>query len=175
MTRVNMLFTVTDKKGHFVTDLTKNDFTVAENKKPQPILEFTAESDLPLRLAILIDTSGSITDRFKFQQEAANNFIHGVMREQDKAIVVAFDSSAELVADLTSDTGVLENAVRNLRPGGGNGALRCHLLCLQGTADERSTYVQVPARDGDFEATDWITPAVIAATRRWRWRNARTR
>jgi VWFA-related protein len=119
VTRVNMLFTVTDKKGRFVTDLTREDFTVAENKKPQPILEFTAESDLPLRLAILIDTSGSITDRFKFQQEAANNFIHNVMRQQDKAIIVAFDSSAELVADLTSDVGVLENAVHNLRAGGG--------------------------------------------------------
>lgn len=119
VTRVNMLFTVTDKKGHFVTDLTRGDFSVAENKKPQPILEFTAESDLPLRLAILIDTSGSITDRFKFQQEAANNFINNVMRTQDKAIVVAFDSSAELVADLTSDTHVLENAVHNLRAGGG--------------------------------------------------------
>ena len=119
VTRVNMLFTVTDKKGRFVTDLTRGDFTVAENKKPQPIMEFTAESDLPLRLAILVDTSGSITDRFHFQQEAANNFIHGVMRQQDKAIVVAFDSSTELVADLTSDTRVLENAVRDLRPGGG--------------------------------------------------------
>jgi len=119
VTRVNMLFTVTDKKGRFVTDLTRDDFTVAENKKPQPILEFTAESDLPLRLAILIDTSGSITDRFKFQQEAANNFIHNVMRPQDKAIIVAFDSSAELVADLTSDIGTLENAVHNLRAGGG--------------------------------------------------------
>jgi VWFA-related protein len=114
-----MLFTVTDKKGRFVTDLVKDDFTVAENKKPQPILEFTAESDLPLRLAILIDTSGSITDRFKFQQEAANNFIHDVMRPQDKAIIVAFDSSAELVADMTSDIGTLENAVHNLRAGGG--------------------------------------------------------
>jgi Ca-activated chloride channel family protein len=119
VTRVNMLFTVTDKKGRFVTDLTRSDFTVAENKKPQSILEFTAESDLPLRLAILIDTSGSISDRFKFQQEAANNFIHDVMRPQDKAIVVAFDSSAELVADLTSDVATLENAVHNLRPGGG--------------------------------------------------------
>jgi len=119
VTRVNMLFTVTDKKGRFVTELNRDDFTVAENKKPQPILEFTAESDLPLRLAILIDTSGSITDRFKFQQEAANNFIHDVMRPQDKAIVVAFDSSAELVADMTSDIGVLENAVHDLRAGGG--------------------------------------------------------
>ena len=80
VTRVNMLFTVTDKKGRFVTDLNRNDFEVFENKKPQTIMEFTSETDLPLRLAILIDTSNSIRDRFKFQQEAATNFINGVMR-----------------------------------------------------------------------------------------------
>jgi Ca-activated chloride channel family protein len=119
VTRVNMLFAVTDKRGHFVTDLTRDDFTIFENKKEQAIREFTSESDLPLRLAILIDTSNSIRDRFHFQQEAAENFINGVMRDQDKAIVVSFDTAAELAADLTSDTHVLENAVRNLRPGGG--------------------------------------------------------
>jgi Ca-activated chloride channel homolog len=119
VTRVNMLFTVTDHKGRFVTDLTRNDFQVFENKKPQSIMEFTSETDLPLRLAILIDTSNSIRDRFRFQQEAATNFINGVMRAQDKAVIVSFDTAAELVADLTSDTNKLENAVRDLRPGGG--------------------------------------------------------
>lgn len=119
VTRVNMLFTVTDKKGRFITDLKKDDFQVFENKKPQDILEFTAETDLPLRLAVLVDTSNSIRDRFHFQQEAATNFINSVMRKQDKAIVVSFDTSAELVADMTSNTNTLENAVRNMRPGGG--------------------------------------------------------
>ena len=65
--RVNMLFTVTDKKGKFITDLGKDDFQVIENKKAQGIQEFTAESDLPLRIAILIDTSNSIRDRFRYQ------------------------------------------------------------------------------------------------------------
>ncbi len=119
VTRVNMLFTVTDKRGHFITDLNKNDFEVFESKKPQDILEFASETDLPLRLAILIDTSNSIRDRFRFQQEAATNFINSVMRDQDKAIIVSFDTAAELVADLTNDTGKLENAIRDLRPGGG--------------------------------------------------------
>src|SRR5438105_481029 len=73
--RVNLLFTVSDKKGRFVTDLGKDDFDISENKKPQHILEFTAETNLPLRLAILIDTSNSIRDRFRFQQEAATRFI----------------------------------------------------------------------------------------------------
>ena len=80
VTRVNLLFTVTDKKGRFVTDLTKDDFEVIESKKPQKILEFTAESDLPLRLGILIDTSNSIRERFKFEQEAAIEFINNVVR-----------------------------------------------------------------------------------------------
>ena len=151
VTRVNMLFTVTDKHGRFITDLNKNDFQVFENKKPQQILEFTAETDLPLRLAVLVDTSNSIRDRFHFQQEAATNFINSVMRTQDKAIIVSFDTSAELAADMTNNTNVLENAVRNLRPGGGHRALRRYLLRLQGQADARSADVQVPARHGDLK------------------------
>jgi Ca-activated chloride channel homolog len=119
VTRVNMLFTVTDKHGRFVTDLTRNDFEVFEDKKPQAISEFTSETDLPLRLAILVDTSNSIRDRFRFQQEAAVNFINGVIHDQDKAIIVSFDSSTELVADLTGDTAKLEKSIRDLRPGGG--------------------------------------------------------
>ena len=111
-----MLFTVTDKRGRFVTDLNRGDFTILENKKPQVIKEFTAETDLPLRLAILIDTSASVTDRFHFQQEAASNFINSVVRDQDKAIVVSFDTAAELAADLTGDTRVFDNAVRGFAP-----------------------------------------------------------
>src|SRR5271166_6128931 len=120
VTRVNMLFTVTDKKGRFVTDLMKDDFQVFENKTPQAIAEFTAETDLPLRLGILIDTSNSIRERFKFEQEAAISFINSVVRYgHDKAMVVSFDTSAELVADLIDDTEKLQAAIRSLRPGGG--------------------------------------------------------
>jgi len=120
VTRVNMLFTVTDKKGRFVTDLTKDDFQVFENKTPQTIAEFTAETDLPLRLGILIDTSNSIRERFKFEQEAAISFINSVVHQgHDKAMVVSFDTSAELVADLIDDTEKLQTAIRGLRPGGG--------------------------------------------------------
>jgi Ca-activated chloride channel family protein len=120
VTRVQLLFTVSDKKGRFVSDLSKDDFEVFESKKPQTIVEFTAETDLPLRLAILIDTSNSIRDRFKFQQEAATDFINTVIRaHEDKAVIVSFDTAAELVADLTDDTEKLAAAIRGLRPGGG--------------------------------------------------------
>ncbi|MGA2269208.1 MAG: VWA domain-containing protein [Bryobacteraceae bacterium] len=120
VTRVNLLFTVTDKKGRFVTDLAKNDFEVVEVKRPQTISDFTAESDLPLRLGILIDTSNSIRERFKFEQEAAAQFINSVMRTNlDKALVVSFDTSAELVSDLITDTDKLTASIRDLHPGGG--------------------------------------------------------
>ncbi len=120
VTRVNLLFTVTDKKGRFITDLGKDDFEVVDGKRRQTISDFAAESDLPLRLGILIDTSNSIRERFKFEQEAASQFIDSVMRTNlDKALVVSFDTSAELVADLISDTDKLTAAIRDLHPGGG--------------------------------------------------------
>jgi len=120
VTRVNVLFTASDRKGRFITNLVKDDFQVFEGKKQQTILEFTAESDLPLRLAVLIDTSNSIRERFKFEQEAAIEFINSLLRPQaDKAVVVSFDTTAELVADLTSDLEKLAKSVRELRAGGG--------------------------------------------------------
>jgi len=118
--RVNLLFTVSDRRGRFITGLSKDDFIVREGKVPQKILEFSSESNLPLRLAILVDSSNSIRDRFKFIQEAAIEFINSVMRpEVDKAMVVSFDTSAELQADLTSDKDMLARTIRSLHPGGG--------------------------------------------------------
>ena len=118
--RVGLLFTVVDKKGRFVTNLDKQDFDIVENKRPQNILEFTAETNLPLRLAILVDTSNSIRDRFRFQQDAAVEFLKSAVRpRQDKAIIVSFDSSTQLATDLTDDIVKLEKGVRDLRVGGG--------------------------------------------------------
>lgn len=120
VTRVNLLFTVTDRRGRFVTGLTKDDFEVREGKNRQTILEFAAESDLPLRLVILIDTSNSVRDRFRFIQEAAIEFLNSVMRPgQDKASIISFDTSPELQADLTDNLELLTNKIRELRPGGG--------------------------------------------------------
>lgn len=120
VTRVNMLFTVMDKKGRFVTNLTKDDFELLENKRSQAIQEFSAETDLPLRLGILIDTSNSVRDRFKFEQQAATEFIHSVMTaSRDKAMLVSFDSSAEMVSDLVDQPNQIIKGINALRPGGG--------------------------------------------------------
>jgi VWFA-related protein len=120
VTNVPLLFTVSDKKGKFVTDLAKDDFELIENKRPQRILQFTAETDLPLRLGILIDTSNSIRERFRFEQEAASEFVNSVVHPHvDKAMVVSFDTEAELRSDLSDDPLEVGNAIRALRPGGG--------------------------------------------------------
>ncbi len=154
VTRVNVLFTVTDKKGRFVTDLGRNDFEVLENKRPQNIMEFTAETDLPLRLAILVDTSNSVRDRFRFIQEAAIEFINSVMRKQDKALAVSFDSSAELVDDLDDNPEKLTNSIRELRPGGGTALYDAiYFACRDKLAAERPRHkfrrAMVILSDGD--------------------------
>jgi len=119
-TQVNVLFTVTDKKGRFVTDLTVNDFEVIENKKPQFIQQFTAESDLPLRLGLLIDTSNSIRDKFRFEQQAAIRFMNDVIRpKDDRILLVGFDTAPVMVSDLTNDMEALEKGVNHMLPAGG--------------------------------------------------------
>jgi Ca-activated chloride channel family protein len=161
VTRVQLLFTVSDKKGRFVNNLTKQDFEIFEYKKPQSIVEFTAESDLPLRLAILIDTSNSIRERFRFQQEAATDFINTVVRaHEDKAIVVSFDTSAELVADLTDDTEKLTNAIRSLRPGGGTALydaifFACRDKLMQDQPRHKFRRAMVILSDGEDNNSRW--------------------
>jgi len=117
--RVNLLYTVSDRRGRFVNNLTKEDFEVTEAKRKQNILEFVAETNLPLRIAMLIDTSNSIRDRFRFELEAAGQFLESVIRhDKDKALIYSFDTEPQLVQDLTDNTEILAKKLRDLRPGG---------------------------------------------------------
>ncbi|MDP2996964.1 MAG: VWA domain-containing protein [Bryobacterales bacterium] len=118
--RVDILLTVTDKRGRFITNLTRDDFEVMEDARPQRILGFAAQTDLPLRIAVLLDTSSSIRDRFRFIQEAAIEFITAVVRPRlDKVTVLSFDSTVEQVSPLDGDLGRFATAIRGLHPGRG--------------------------------------------------------
>jgi VWFA-related protein len=120
VSRVPLLFTVTDKRNHFITDLDREDFQVFDNGGKQEVREFVRESDLPLRIGIVLDTSNSVRTRFRFEQEAAIEFIRGVLAEEkDRAFLVSYDTRAELVVDFTNDPDALAAGVRNLRAGGG--------------------------------------------------------
>src|SRR5271165_329147 len=118
---VNVVFTVTDKRGHFVKDLTQNDFRVYDDNKPaESIRSFSRETNLPLRVGLLIDASNSVRDRFKFEQESAIEFLSQIIRQKfDKAFVIGFDTTPEVTQDFTDDTEALSHGVRMLRPGGG--------------------------------------------------------
>src|SRR5258708_8649496 len=101
---VNVIFTVTDKHGKFIKDLTQNEFKVLDNSRPQAIREFRAQTDLPLRIGLLIDASNSIRDRFLFEQQAAIEFLQQTIRlDKDKAFSLTFDEVPELTQDFTSD------------------------------------------------------------------------
>jgi VWFA-related protein len=117
---VNVVFTVTDKRGKFVNDLKKDDFRVVDDNKPaQSIRSFRSETNLPLRVGLLIDASNSIRDRFKFEQEAAIEFLNQIVHLQDQAFVLGFDTTPEVTQNFTSNTEALAKGVRMLRPGGG--------------------------------------------------------
>lgn len=118
---VNVVFTVTDKHGRRITDLKQNDFKVLDdNKPPQEIRSFHAETNLPLQVGLLIDASNSVRDRFKFEQESAIEFLNQTIHPRyDQAFVVGFDVTPEVTQDFTDDTGALAHGVHELRAGGG--------------------------------------------------------
>jgi VWFA-related protein len=118
---VNVVFTVTDKHGKRVTDLKQNDFRVVDdNKPPEEIRSFHAETNLPLQVGLLIDASNSVRDRFKFEQESAVEFLNQTVRlRYDLAFVVGFDATPEVTQDFTDNTEALSRGIHELRPGGG--------------------------------------------------------
>ncbi|MFZ0481291.1 MAG: VWA domain-containing protein [Terriglobales bacterium] len=117
---VRVVFTVTDKHGRYIKDLQKNDFKVLDDRKPAELRSFRSETDLPLQVGLLIDASNSVRDRFKFEQEAAIEFLNSVIRPHyDKAFVVGFDVTPEVTQDFTDNTEKLSIGIRQLRAGGG--------------------------------------------------------
>src|SRR5213594_4843968 len=148
---VNILFTVADRKGKFVTNLRKDDFRVAEDEKPQTITNFSSETDLPLTIALLVDTSGSIRDKLRFEQEAAIEFFYSTLqRTKDKALIISFDSGVDLLQDFTDDPEVLSDAVRKIRAGGGTSLYDAvYLATTEKLTGQRGRRVLILISDGD--------------------------
>jgi Ca-activated chloride channel homolog len=118
---VNVLFIATDRHGKFVRNLGQNDFSILDDHKPpQSIVNFRRDTDLPLELGLLIDTSGSVRSRFDFEEEAAVGFLQHTLRPRfDRAFVMGFNSRSQVAQDFTDNVQLLETGVRNLRNGGG--------------------------------------------------------
>jgi VWFA-related protein len=117
---VDVLFTVLNRRNKLVPDLQKEDFQIFDEKFPQEIRYFSKQTDLPLRIGMLLDTSNSIRDRIKFEQDASINFLFSVLRHgRDEAFVMTFDDEPQVVQAFTSDAGLLRDQVMQTRAGGG--------------------------------------------------------
>jgi VWFA-related protein len=118
---VNVLFIAMDKHGKFVRDLNQKDFSILDDHKPpQSIVNFTQQTNLPLRLGLLIDTSGSVKGRFEFEQEAAAGFLqHTIHPRYDDAFVMGFNSRNHVVQDFTDNIALLQTGIQHLQDGGG--------------------------------------------------------
>lgn len=119
---VNVLMTVTNKRKQLVTGLKKSDFELFEDNKPQSIRFFTQETNLPLRIGVLVDSSNSIRERLQFEKEAAIDFLNATVRpDDDQAFVVSFDVTPQLLQDYTGDVSKLSDAIHEVQAGGGTG------------------------------------------------------
>ena len=117
---VNVIATVLNRRQKFVTDLQKPDFHLTEDGKLQDIQFFSRETNLPLRVGLLLDTSNSIRERLKFEQEAAIDFLHNtIRRKKDQAFLMIFDNEPSIIQDFTDDLGTLTEAIQKQRAGGG--------------------------------------------------------
>jgi len=122
---VNVFFTVKDHHGALQPNLTKDEFEVLEDGKPQPIKYFSAETNLPLTLGLLIDSSGSMQRMLPEEKVVATDFLRQVITEKDLAFVVSFDISVDLLQDLTSDIHLLRSGLdkAKINVGGGSGGI----------------------------------------------------
>jgi len=122
---VNVYFTVKDHHGVLVPNLTKDDFELAEDGKPQAIKYFAAETNLPLTLGLLIDSSASMQKMLPEEQVVGADFLRQVITDKDLAFIISFDISVDLLQDLTSDVHLLGVGLQRARinTGGGSGGI----------------------------------------------------
>lgn len=152
---VNVLFSVRDKKGGLYTGMAEEDLRVYEDGKLQTITNFSSETDLPLTVALLVDTSGSIRDKLRFEQEAAIEFFFStIRRRKDQGMLVAFDSGVDLLQDFTDNAETLADAVRKLRAGGGTSLYDAIYLAIgEKVATKSGRKVLIVISDGDDNAS----------------------
>src|SRR5438445_1201526 len=153
---VNVLFIAMDKHGKFVRDLSQNDFSfLGDHKPPQQIVNFSQQTDLPLQMGLLIDTSGSVRGRFQFEQDAAIVFLqHTVRPHYDHAFVMGFSARNKVVQDFTDNVSLLAAGVQNLQDGGGTALYQaiyaaCKERLLKDDSDRPMRRALVIVSDGE--------------------------
>jgi VWFA-related protein len=172
---VDLIFTVTDKKGSFVTGLQQQNFGLLDDgRPPERVVQFKQQTNLPLRVGIMLDTSSSIRQRFQFEQQAATDFLLQVLHPADRAFVEGFDVQTDVTQDFTNRIDLLDAGIRKLRPGGGTAMFnslyktcRDQMLTLRQDINVRKAIVLVSDGDDDYstaQETDAIKMCQRAET-----------
>ena len=155
---VNLVFTVTDGKGRFITNLPQQQFGLLDDGRPPArVVRFQQQSNLPLRVGIMLDTSNSIRSRFAFEQQAAIDFFLQVLRPADRAFVEGFDVQTDVAQDYTNHIDLLDTGIHKLRPGGGTSLFdslyktcRDQMLTLKDNVPVRRALILVSDGDDDY-------------------------
>lgn len=153
---VNLIFTVTDRHGHYIPNLKLSDFALLDDQRaPERVNSFRQQINLPLRVGIVIDASTSIRTRFQFEQQSANEFLLSILKSKsDRGFVMGFDVTPTVTQDWTNNLDALETGINRLRPGGGTAlfdavytACRDKLLSERGAEPVRKAMILIS--DGD--------------------------
>jgi len=187
---VDLFFTVKDKQGNLVPHLTKNDCTVTEDKVPQTLKSFVAETQQPLTLGILLDTSGSQERVLPLEQQVAGEFLSRVLRTKDEAFALSFDVNVDLLQDYTNSAHMLTRALNKAEintaggngggiPGAGGGTIPTHggpkgtvlydavvLASGQKMNQEAGRKAMILLTDGEDEGSDHKISEAIAAAQK---------
>jgi len=155
---VNLIFTVTDKHGKFITGLKRENFGLLDDgRPPTAVLRFTQQTNLPLRVGIMLDTSSSIRQRFQFEQDSAIEFLLQILHLNDRAFVEGFDIETDVAQDFTNNVDLLNQGIRKLRPGGGTALFdalyktcKDQMLPLQETGAVRRALILVSDGDDNY-------------------------
>jgi VWFA-related protein len=159
---VNLIFTVTDKHGHFITGLQQQNFGLLDDGRPPlSVLQFTQQTNLPLRVGVLLDTSSSIRQRFQFEQDSAIEFFLQVLHLNDRAFVEGFDVQTDVAQDFTNNVDLLNQGIRKLRPGGGTALFdavyktcRDQMLTLRDQGNLRRALILVSDGDDNYSRAE---------------------
>ncbi len=158
---VNVLFIAMNKHGKFVRDLSKDDFSILDDHKPpQQIVRFSQQTDLPLQIGLLIDTSGSVHGRFQFEQDAAVGFLQHTLRPHyDHAFAMGFNAKSKVVQDFTDNVSLLGAGIQKMQDGGGTALYdaiytSCKEKMLRDDSDRPVRRALIVISDGEDNQSD---------------------
>ncbi|HEU5232747.1 MAG TPA: VWA domain-containing protein [Terriglobales bacterium] len=150
---VNVYVTVTDQQGAPIGDLTKNDFSLAEDGVPQKISVFSKESQLPLSIVLAVDTSSSTRKDIRLELEAARKFIHSIIRPQDAISLYAFATDVDEMVSFTSKLHQIDSAINQVQVGGATSLYDAIYLASKALMKRQGRKVLVLITDGGDTAS----------------------